>query len=502
MERIQLTSRISPMQKSTHQSVPSPTLYPTREDALAWNDCLQDFFKADEDTTRSIQKSWPIDSNEDSKDAFQFVYDSIRQFLMAFWVAHTVRTQTDCTELLRVCAEKSDHLPITCYRLAHLLSRTDSPTHLQQFNTAKYLARCTILPSYRHPRVSSRRQKRRESIMEGNNALNGTDIVGKKKEKTITPGTACCCHHILSLTEQLPTLQNLEEIDLSHNAISDEAAPGLAQGLGSCQNLKKVDLSYNMLSDRGDFLPPLLNLEEIDLSHKNISDEAFLPQLPNLQELALCVSCQGEEEAELTDQLYRVQLPLRNLKLTLIIRDWSLAKMTRLLNLMLKQFPLLEAIDLIHSDISDEAVPGLCEALASSQTLEKLNLSHNKLSDVGELIEAFSNLHCLNHVDIYHNSIHDESLPTIAAWLNVNTAVKFVGLHDNRFSAEGVRDFVRTMKGKAYRWFSDDLLYDDSLADVGEAVKSGGEGARREEQQWERLRSWLVPIDVKARSDS
>ncbi|XP_035665032.1 uncharacterized protein LOC118408375 [Branchiostoma floridae] len=97
--------------------------------------------------------------------------------------------------------------------------------------------------------------------------------------------------------------------------------------------------------------------------------------------------------------------------------------------------------------------------------------------------------------NIQYNSINDESLPTIAAWLKVRTDVKRVWLRFNRFSAEGVRDFVRTMKGKAYTYtWSDDLLYDGSQTDVCESLESGGEDVRREEEQWERLRreeSWI-----------
>ncbi|XP_019632595.1 PREDICTED: uncharacterized protein LOC109476140 [Branchiostoma belcheri] len=395
---------------------------------------------------------------------------------------------------------------------------------------------------------------------------------------------------ILSLTEQLPTLQNLEEIDLSHNDISDEAVPGLAEGLSSSQNMKKVNLSHNKLSGRGDFLPPLPNLEEIDLSHNAISDEAvpdlarglsscenlkkvyleshrisnkgalllllqgqckrlqlkirennisgdlvslicnrknasqvtkldltsadypwsnvaplrtsdvplllqFLSQLPNLQELALCVSCQGEEEAIHINQLYGVQHLLKKLKL----KGWSLDNIISVSTQMFQHFHMLEEIDLSQNAISDEAVSGLAQGLASCQNLKMVDLSYNKLSDVGELMKAFINLPFLTHVDMYHNSISDKSLPTIAARLKVSRNVEEVRLYDNRFSAEGVRDFIRSMKGKAYRLFSDDLLYDGSQADMSESVESGGEGAQREEQQWERLRVETELIKVKFR---
>ncbi|XP_035665038.1 uncharacterized protein LOC118408380 [Branchiostoma floridae] len=371
----------------------------------------------------------------------------------------------------------------------------------------------------------------------------------------------------------LPSLPYLEEIDLSHNAISDKAVPGLAKGFGSCRNLKKVDLSHNKLSERGDFLSPLA-LEEIDLSHNSINDKAvpglvkglatcqglrtvhltnnqisnkgalmmlqqesrrkiqfyvlgnnvsrdltslisgrqdtdnvgkldlvsgeyvwsdvtplsitaihlllqFLPQLPNLQELALCVSCQGEEEAEHISQLYGVQHLLKKLKL----KEWSLDNIIKLFSQLIRKLPLLEEIDLSRDDINDEAVPGLAECLASSQNLKRVNLSDNKLYDVGKLLQTFIILPTLTHVSIEYNSISDESLPAIAAWLKVRTAMDKVGLCGNCFSAEGVRDFVRTMKGEAYQ--NGRLLYRDDVQD--------------EAQQWKRLRRETGWICVKIR---
>ncbi|KAI8491284.1 hypothetical protein Bbelb_309170 [Branchiostoma belcheri] len=543
--------------------------YPTGEDALAWNDCLQDFFKTDEDTARSIQQSWPSNllvkhliRDSKAKDAFQFVHDSIRQFLIAYWVAHTVRTQNDCTELLRVCAEKSDHLPITCCSLAHLLSRTDSPpTHLQQFVTFliqrqggsgdfnRLLSIVTTITESKHlEEDQDSRFPTLKMLGFSNCNLTSEDILPLLSQLPTLPnleeidlssnaisdeavsglakGLGSCqnlkkvnlSHNKLSgRGDFLPPLPNLEEINLSHNAISDKAVPGLAKGLGSCQNLKKVNLSHNKLSGRGDFLPPLPNLEEIDISNNDISDEAvsglakglgscqnlkkvhlchnklsnrgdFLPPLPNLEEINLSHNAISDKAVP---GLAKGLGSCQNLKKV----NLSYNKLSGRGD-FLPPLPNLEKIDLSHNDISDEVVPGLAEGLGSCQNLKKVVLSFNKLSDVGELINAFINLPILTRADIGYNSIRDESLPAIAAWLNVRTAMKDVWLFSNRFSAEGVRDFVRTMEGKSYRWPSD-ILYDGSLADVDKFVESGGEGARREEQQWERLRGETGWIDVK-----
>ncbi|XP_035665035.1 leucine-rich repeat protein soc-2 homolog [Branchiostoma floridae] len=528
------------LDSAAHIDTVSHSVYPTGEDALAWNDCLQDFFKTDEDTTRVIQQSWPSNllvkhliRDSEAKDAFQFVHDSIRQYFMAVWVAHTVRTQTDCTELLRVCAEKSAHLPITCYSLAHLLGMADSPpTYLSQFtfqnireidlshnaisdeavsDLAEGLGSCQKLKrvDLSHNKLSDKgdflpplpnleeidlshnviSDEAVSGIVKGVGSCQNLNHVNLEYNKISNKGALLLllllqdqCKQIqveisgnnisdnLLISNRQNALQDFEGIDLSHNAISDEVVPALAEGLASCQNLKKVNLSYNKLSDRGDFLPPLPDLEEIDLSHNAVSDEAVSGLAKSLG------SCQN---------LKKVNLSHNNLSDR---GDF------------LPPLPNLEEIDLSHNAISDEAVPGLAEGLGSDaavpslakglgscQNLKTVDLKYNKLSDVGELIEAFIKLPFLDNIHIANNAILDESLSNIAAWLKVRTDVERVYLYDNSFSAEGVRDFVRTIKGKAYSGYT--LLYDGSLADEGKLEESDGEDIRKEEQQWDRL--WM-----------
>ncbi|XP_066265859.1 uncharacterized protein [Branchiostoma lanceolatum] len=301
------------------------------------------------------------------------------------------------------------------------------------------------------------------------NKIQSADCVTKNATLLSKRGLATCKNlkmlklRYLCMTE-LPSLPLLEELDLSHNAISDEAVPGIAEGLGSCQNMKKVDLSHNQLSDRGDFLPPLPKLEEIDLSHNDINDKA----VPGLYK---CLSsCQNLKKVNL-----------------------NFNKLSR--GDFLPPLPNLEGIYVGHNVINAAAVPDLAAGLASCRNLKDVNLSQNKMSEVRELIEVFINLPLLTYIYIGYNSLRDETLPTIAAWLKVRTDVERVSLFNNRFSAEGVRDFVRTMKGKAYGLTSNDLIYDGSQADVD--VESGGEDVRREEQQWERLRRETDRLIVK-----
>eukprot|EP00058_Branchiostoma_floridae_P022284 XP_002607774.1 hypothetical protein BRAFLDRAFT_64173 [Branchiostoma floridae] len=83
-----------------------------------------------------------------------------------------------------------------------------------------------------------------------------------------------------------------------------------------------------------------------------------------------------------------------------------------------------------------------------------------------------------------------ESWPT--AWLNHTIAMKEIKLHYNKFSAEGVRDFVEIIKGRAHRLLSDELLYDGT-----QGVESVGENVWWGEQQLEKLRRERGLIVVK-----
>ncbi|XP_019628678.1 PREDICTED: uncharacterized protein LOC109473243 [Branchiostoma belcheri] len=610
--------------------------YPTGDDALAWNDCLQDFFKTDEDTARSIQKSWPSNLlvkhlirdrffhsylceywrkrksfpatlaafvefvTEMSAKQFSSQHDQSHEKLTAALGNHDFMAEICFAKndreinvetiqkyfqfgqpLMKITVRSETFTAGTLGNLSKSLLFTPNVTDIviwfkevNSEDTKQAMVVLSCMHNLKHVQVNEYGYVSRLS------GMCSTFTLKCKTRPNVWSALASCqklkkmkvsYNKLSDRGDFLPSLPNLEEIDLSHHAISDEAVPGLAESLGSCQNLKKVNLSYNKLSDRGDFLPPLPNLKEIDLSNNAISDETvpglaeglgscqnlkkvnlsynklhnrgdFLPPLPNLEEIGLSWnaisdvampglteglgSCQNLKKVNLSHNKLSGRgdflPPLPNLeKIDLswnAISDVAVPGLTeglgscqnlKKVNLsgnklsdrgdFLTPLPNLEEIDLGHNNISDVAVPGLAEGLGSCQKLKKVVLHFNKLADVGELMNAFINLPILTQVDIQYNSIRDESLPAIAAWLKVSTAVEKVRLEYNRFSAEGVRDFVRTMKGKAYSdgCFSDILLYDGSLADVGEAVQAGGEGARREEQQWGRLRSWLRLIKVK-----
>eukprot|EP00058_Branchiostoma_floridae_P003848 XP_002589336.1 hypothetical protein BRAFLDRAFT_77788 [Branchiostoma floridae] len=583
-------------------------LYPTGEDALAWDDCLQDFFKTAEDTARSIKQSWPIlyllqflpqlpnlqelalcvscQGEEEAEHINQLcgVRHVLKKLKLKDWsLDNIIRFSIQMLQQLSLLEEIDlSHNAISDEAVLRLAQGLGSCRNLRTVNLSNnnISNKGALILLQQQFRVGVKNNDSISADLQSlltrrTDASQVTKLNLKSGEyfwrDVPLPLPITAVHLLLKFLPQLPNLQELalcvscqgeegaehisqlygvrhvlkklklkdwsldsimrlstqmiqhlsllEEIDLSHNVISDEAVPSLAEGLGSCQKLKKVNLSHNKLSGRGDFLPPLPSLEEIDLSYNAISDEAvpglaeglgscqnlkkvnlshnklsdrgdFLPPLPNLEEIDLSHNIISDEAVPgLAGSLGSCQ----NLKKV----DLSHNKLSDRGH-FLPPLPNLEEIDLSYNAIGDEAEPGLAEGLGSCQKLKKVNLSHNKLSDVGELTAAFIDLPFLTHVDIYNNSFSDESLPTIAAWLKVRTEVERVWMRGNRFSAEGVRDFVRTMKGKAYRGFPETLLYDGSQADVGRAVESGGEDVRREEQQWETLKreTGLIRVEV------
>ncbi|XP_078577389.1 uncharacterized protein LOC144862614 isoform X2 [Branchiostoma floridae x Branchiostoma japonicum] len=307
----------------------------------------------------------------------------------------------------------------------------------------------------------------------------------------------------------LPPLPNLEEIDLSHNSFCDNAAPGLAKCLGACRNLKRLNLSWNkLLNTIGDFILPLPSLEEINLSHNAISCKTtpglaeglrscqnlnklnlshnklccrlnLLPFLPYLEEIDLSHNVINDDAMLGLAEVFGLCQKLKKVNL-------SCNKLSEM-GYVLPSLPNLEEINISHNDIDYIAGPGLSIFLSSCKNLRKVDLGFNRLSDVVEMIEALINLPILTHVYIPGNIITDKTLPTIAAWLKASTSVEIVWLSSNRFSAEGVRDFIRTMRAKAYR-LSDDLLYDGNKACEDEAMDSGGENVRGQEQHWKGLK--------------
>ena len=175
-------------------------------------------------------------------------------------------------------------------------------------------------------------------------------------------------------------IKHLKVLSLENIYISDASTVhGLATLLSSVRVLEELNLSSNnlVLTDFQELQKPLSNLSQLkQLNLSNNPDgistllEKILPSLKNLEELRL-------SNTHLNCDALNLLASLKSLKyLELSMNAIGLGGITVLANI-LKEFPLLERLDLSRSCLQSYDVMVLCHGLVPLKRLKYLNLSGN-----------------------------------------------------------------------------------------------------------------------------
>jgi len=213
---------------------------------------------------------------------------------------------------------------------------------------------------------------------------------------------------ILTIPPQISTLQNLTELNMSHNWLNNK---GIPQELNALRCLSSLDLSHNNLTTFPDIFS-LTTLHTLNLSNNGITSlPAEITKLVNLQSF--------------------------NIKFNKVdsIPD-------------LDSVPSLFILDLSHNQI--KVLP---KSLKRMTTLRLLNLSHNYISRA----PSFRQLTNLVHLDIHNNKIAKLS-NKMAQLVDSNTTKNYEGgivtmgrlrelnVRDNKDLVDIPHDLVALMK--------------------------------------------------------
>ena len=197
----------------------------------------------------------------------------------------------------------------------------------------------------------------------------------------------------------LETATNLQELYLSHNQVSDLTP------LANLDQLQELYLSHNQVSD----LTPLANLDKLSSLSLDSNQVSDLTPLANLDQLA-ALSLDSNQISDLTplanlDQLQLLRLnsnqisdltPLANLDQLQILRLNS-NQISDLTPLALANLDQLRHLYLSHNQVSD------LTPLANLEQLQVLELSHNQVSDLTPL----ANLDQLRGLSLNSNQVSD-----------------------------------------------------------------------------------------------
>ena len=235
-----------------------------------------------------------------------------------------------------------------------------------------------------------------------------------------------CDNGIINISKALEMNRKFQVFNISINNISDDGAVVISEYLKYSNSLKELNMSYNKVSDDGIInigkaLQMNATLQVLDISHNRLSDNGVLTFSHYLKE---------------ENTLHKLGISWNDIDLDLTFNVTSL-------NMCKKRFCNTGAIlvskflyynllklDVSYNDISDDGALAISECIKVNNTLQELNMSHNKVSDYGiinigkALIQINATLQIL---DISHNSLSDNGVLTFSDYLKEeNTLHKLI----------------------------------------------------------------------------
>jgi Ran GTPase-activating protein (RanGAP) involved in mRNA processing and transport len=268
--------------------------------------------------------------------------------------------------------------------------------------------------------------------------------------------------------------KNVTVIDLSKNALSDIYSFNISELISSCTFLKQIYLNDNTLGDQGAYLisNSLENnesVEIINLSNNQIGDTGVLALLRSISKNHTLWKIYLASNLFDTDEMIKQSCSLMCIEKTDLNRfPRSFASFqTYVDNCILKSpnhkisfdfswneignagiiyfaevvhyFGNLRNLYLKKNGIGDSEAFILFEALKESKQLARLDLSDNKISNIG--VQSLSNLlkcHTRNgiQVNLEYNEISDSGARELLCCMNLNSKIEKIALCCNPISAE------------------------------------------------------------------
>ena len=195
-------------------------------------------------------------------------------------------------------------------------------------------------------------------------------------------------HNRIADVSPLANLHNLTDLDLSHNRISDVSP------LAALENLTHLDIGFNSIQDKSvlfSALSALKNLVSLDLSAIHISDVSPLAALENLTHLDLSIT-QISNVSSLAALKNLIVLNLYGNQISDVAPLTALENLKELdlSNNRISVSPLAALENLTVLDLSNTGISDI-SPLAALKNLWRLYLSENRISDVAPLA-ALKNL--------------------------------------------------------------------------------------------------------------
>ena len=236
------------------------------------------------------------------------------------------------------------------------------------------------------------------------------------------------CIGIIKITKALLTNKTLQVLDISHNKISDDGAIAIGETLVNTENpiLQKLDLSYNNISING------IGAFSYCLKHNNTLQELKISLRSYNNLLVLDINNAnnfsgmhfGDTGTTLISAFLfqRDRIQILDLSINAISDDGAVA-----ISEYLKHNGMLQELNISHNEITKEGIVEILKSINSNCPLHALNLTHNIVTKSGLMMiyDIYKKCSNMPSVQISYNEIVDNTFDTTSVSFEYDSKKKF-----------------------------------------------------------------------------
>ena len=291
---------------------------------------------------------------------------------------------------------------------------------------------------------------------------------------------------VAAISYSLNSNVSLQELNLTRNNITDEGAKKIAKAIQENETLQTLNLSYNNISDDGAeaisySLEINVSLQELNLTRNNITDEGAkkiakaIQVTKTLRKLNLNENQIFDDGAADIGNSLIVNKSLQELNIQghgvhapCVITN----KGAKNLSKAIRVNTTLQKLDLSHNKISDDGAAAISDSLEINKSLQELNLLMNTIANEGakKIAKAIQVNKALQKLDLSYNNISDDGAAAISDSLRINTSLQELNLASSDITNKGAKKIAKAIQvNKALQKL--DLSY-NNISDDGAAAIS------------------------------
>ncbi|XP_065897457.1 uncharacterized protein [Dysidea avara] len=237
---------------------------------------------------------------------------------------------------------------------------------------------------------------------------------------------------------------NIKELDLSYNNITDDGVLTVCDFLKENNTLKELNMSHNKISIEGakkiaEVIQSNTTLQKLDISYCDIPDDGVVAISRSLmnKSLQLNISLKNDQVTINTAvsccDLFRQKIG--NVEVEIV------------LNLLYNSE--IKELNISHNDLTENAgIMLICEFIKKHNTLQKLNMSHSKITIEGaiKVAEVIKIIVTLQSLDISCCGISGDGVVVISDSIMNNTSLQELNMSGNKVTIEGAHKIAEVIQ--------------------------------------------------------